>query len=212
MRSQLFEAKSDTFLVVVEVEDNNVEFLIEVNNFFGMRNASPREVGDVDKTVYAAKVDEYTVGGNILDGSLEHLTFFKVADNLGLLGFDFVFDKSLVGDDNVLVFVIDFDNLEFHGLVNEDIVVADGLNINLRTGKEGFNVVKHGDDKAAFRAALDVSGNDFLAFVGLVDALPRFKDACLFVGKEELSVRVFLALNVDFNLIAHLKVGVVTEF
>ena len=58
---ELFQAESDALAFVVEVEDNNVELLVELDNFFGVAYAAPRKVGDVDKAVNAAEVDEYTV-------------------------------------------------------------------------------------------------------------------------------------------------------
>ena len=61
MGLELFETESVAFLFGMEVEDNNVEFLVELYHFCGVVYAAPREVGDVDKTVYATKVDEYTI-------------------------------------------------------------------------------------------------------------------------------------------------------
>ena len=51
----------------LKVKDNNVKFLIQFNNFFRIANASPRKVCNVDQTVYAAKVDEYTVRCDIFN-------------------------------------------------------------------------------------------------------------------------------------------------
>ena len=74
MRSELLETESDTLLVVVEVEDNNLNLRIQLNDFFRMSNASPRQVGDVDETVNTAQVDKYTVAGDILNSTFEYLT------------------------------------------------------------------------------------------------------------------------------------------
>ena len=131
MRSELLETESDTLLVVVEVEDNNLNLRIQLNDFFRMSNASPRQVGDVDETVNTAQVDKYTVAGDILNSTFEYLTFFELRDNLLLLFFEFCLDESLVRNNYVLEFVVNLHNLEFHSLANEYVVVADWLNINL---------------------------------------------------------------------------------
>ena len=131
MGLELLETESDTLLFVVEVEDNDVELLVELNHFFGMAYAAPREVSDVDETVYATEVDEHTVAGDVLDRAFEHLTLFELGDDFALLLFEFGLDESLVADNDVLEFLIDLHDLELHCLANEDVVVADRLNIDL---------------------------------------------------------------------------------
>ena len=110
MGLELLETESDALLFVVEVEDNNVEFLIEFNNFAGLGNAAPREVGDVDKTVNTTEVDEYTVRSDVLDSTFENLTLFELGDDFALLLFEFGFDEGLVRNNNVLEFFVDLDN------------------------------------------------------------------------------------------------------
>ena len=133
MRSQLFQAKSDTFLFIVEVKDNNVDLLIKLNDFFRMRNTAPRKVCDVDQTVYATQVDEYTVRSDVLNSSFQYLSFFQFRDNVFLLCFKLCFDKSLVRYNNVFEFLVDLHDLEFHCLSYEYIIIADRFNVDLRT-------------------------------------------------------------------------------
>ena len=211
MGHELLETQGDALLLVVEVENNDVELLVKLHNFLGVVYAAPGEVGDVDKTIYAAQIDEHTVGGDVLDGSLENLTFFEFGDNLALLLLEFGLDESLVGNDNVLEFGVDFDNLEFHGLANEDIIVTDGLDVDLRTGQEGLDA-EDVDDHAAFGAALDVTLDDFVVFEGLVDAFPGAGSARLAVRQDKLALLVFLIFDEHFHNVAHLDVGIVAEF
>ena len=117
-----------------------------------------------------------------------------------------------MADDDVLVFVIDFDDLELHGLVDVDIVVADGFDIDLAAGKEGLDVLEDGDDETAFGAALDITSDDLLVVIGLVDTLPALEDTGFLVAQHELTVAVLLALDIDLNLVAGLQVGVVAQF
>ena len=134
MGSELLNTEGNALLLFVEVEDNDVELLVVLYHFAGIADATPREIGDVDETVYAAEVDEYTIVGDILNRTFEHLTLFELADDFLLLSFEFSFDECLVADHNVLVFLVDFYNLEFHGLTHEHVIVADGLHVDLRTG------------------------------------------------------------------------------
>ena len=165
----------------------------------------------MDQAVYAAKVHEHAVRGDVLDSTFQYLAFFQLGHDFGLLLFDFVFDKSLVRNHHVLVFVVDLDNLEFHRLVDEHIVVADGLHIDLRTWQECFQP-EHIDDQAAFGTALDITGDDFLVVVSFVDTFPGFEDTGFLMREDQLAGSVFLAFHIDFHLVARLEVGVVAEF
>ena len=61
VRSQLFQTKSNTFLFVIEIKDNYVQLLIQFNYFFRIAYTPPRQVSDMNQTIYTTKVDEYSV-------------------------------------------------------------------------------------------------------------------------------------------------------
>ena len=88
MWSKLLETESDSLLLLIEIENNNLNLLIELNNLFRIVYAAPREVCDMDKTVNATEVNEYTIVSDVLDCSLENLAFLKLADDLTLLLLD----------------------------------------------------------------------------------------------------------------------------
>ncbi len=125
----------------------------------------------MDEAVYAAKVDEYAIGGDVLDSAFEYLTLFEFGDDLLLLLFEFGFDECLMRYNDVAELLVDLHNLEFHSLANEDVVVADGLHVDLRAGEECL-YAKHIDNHAALCAALDESLDDFVVFESLIDAFP----------------------------------------
>ena len=133
MRSQLFQTKSDTFLLVIEVKNNNVQLLIQLNDFVRVVYAAPRKVGNVDQSVYTAQVNEYSVRGDIFNSTFKHLSFFQFRNDIFLLLFQLSLDKSFVRYNNVLEFLVDFNHFEFHGLANIDIIITNRLNIDLRT-------------------------------------------------------------------------------
>ena len=73
MRSQLF-AQSDTFLFIVEVKDNNVD-LLTAERFLPDEKHGLKKGSDVDQTVYATQVDEYTARSDVLHSSFQYLSF-----------------------------------------------------------------------------------------------------------------------------------------
>ena len=136
----------------------------------------------MDKTIYTAKVDEYTVRSDVLNNTFKDLTLFKLTDDFSLLSFKFSFDKNLVRYDNILEFVVNLNNLEFHCLINVSIVIADRTYINLATWKEGFDT-EYINDHTALSAALNVSLNDFVLFKSFSDKIPRASSTSLTVAK-----------------------------
>ena len=135
----------------------------------------------MNQTVYAAKVDKYTVRCDVLNNTFEHLTLFELRDDFFLLLFDFGFDKCLVRYNNVLEFLVDLNNLELHCLSDEYIVVTDGLNVDLAARQECFDA-KYVYYHTTLSAALDVACDYFVVFKRFVHAIPA-------LGCTSLAVR-----------------------
>ena len=131
VRSELLETKGDTCLVLIEVEDYYIDLLIKLYHFAGVRYAFPREVSNMDKTIYTTKIYKHTERKDVLNGTFEHLTLFELADNVALLLLELGFYQDLVRYNDILLLLIDLYDLELHCLVNESIVVTDGANIDL---------------------------------------------------------------------------------
>ncbi len=180
MRSKLFETECNTFLFFIEVKNNNVDLLIELNDFFRVCNASPAQVCDVNQTIYATKVDEYAVVSDVLNHTFENLTFLETRNNFFLLCFHLCLDKSLVRYNHIAEVLINFNNLEFHRLTNEYVVVTNRLNVDLAARQECFHT-KNVHNHTAFRTAFDVTVNDFALLASVNNAVPCLSCACLFV-------------------------------
>ena len=210
MRGELLQTQRDALLLIVEVEDHDTDLLVELDDLLGMVHAAPREVRDVNQTVHAAQIDEHAVGGDVLDGSLEDLPLLELRHDDLLLRLEFGLDQRLVRHDHVAELLVDLHHLELHGLVHIYVVVADRLHVDLRTGQEGFDA-EDVHDHAALRAALDVTLDDLVLLQRLVHAVPRLELAGLLVRQRQLAVLVLGRLDVHFDPVAHLQVGVVTE-
>ena len=131
MLGELLEAQGDSLLGLVEVEYHDIDLLVEADNLLRMVDAAPAEVGDVDETVNTAQIDEYAVGSDVLDGTLKHLAFLELADDLALLSLELGLDEGLVGYYNIAELLVDLDDLEVHGGIDELVVVAYRLDVDL---------------------------------------------------------------------------------
>ena len=67
----LLEAEGDALLLLVDVEDEHVEFLADFDHLARVAEAAPGHVGDVEETVHAVEVDERTEVGEVLDHALD---------------------------------------------------------------------------------------------------------------------------------------------
>ena len=210
MGSELLQSEGDALLLLVEVEDDDVELLVELHNLLRIADAAPAEVCDVDETIDTTEVDEHTVGGDVLDSALEHLTLLQLGDDFFLLCLQLGLDEGLVADDDIAIFLIDLHDLELHRLANEDIVVADGLDINLAAGQECLDA-KDVNNHATLGAALDVTLDDFLILQSGIDALPTLGGTCLLVGENELTLLVLLILDIHLYNVTDLQLGIVAE-
>ena len=211
MRSKLLQTKGDALLLVVEVENDDVDLLVQLDNLVWVADTAPGEVGDVYESVYAAKVDKHTVGGDVFDRAFVNLALLHLADDFLLLCLKFGLDECLVRDNNVAELLVDFHNLELHGLAHEYVVVADGMHVDLAAGEECLDA-EYVDNHTTLRAALDETSDNLLVVEGGVDALPTLAQASLLVGKNQLTFLVFLIFYVNLYDIANLQVGVVAEF
>ena len=211
MRSELLQTQSDALLLLVEVEDNNIDLLVELDNLLRIVDAAPAQVGDMDESVHTAQVDEYAVRGDVLHGTLQDLALLQLRDNLLLLSLELLLDESLVRNDHIAELLVDLHHLELHRLTNELVVVAYGMNVNLRAGQESLDA-EHVDDHTTLCAALDEALDHLLLVESLIHAIPSLRQACLLVRKQQLTLAVLSALHVDLHHVALFQVGVVAEF
>ena len=210
MWSELLQTESDTLLLLIEVEDNNVDLLVESYNLVWIAYAAPREVCDVDQTVNTAEVNEYTVSSDVLNGTLEDLTLLELADDLLTLLLELLLDERLVRYNDVAELLVDLYNLELHCLAYEYVVVAYRVNVDLASWQESLDT-EDVNDHTALSAALDVTLDDLLVLESSVNTLPRLAEASLLVREYQLTLCVLLVLYVNLNLVAYLEVWVVTE-
>ena len=134
MWRELLHAEGNSLLVIIEIEDYNIQFLIEFNQFFWVIHAAPRHVCDVHESVNSAKVNEHTIRRDVLNSTLQYLTFLESTNDDSLLLLQFSLNERFVRDDHVLEFLIDFDNLEVHLFSDVNVEISDGLHIDLGSG------------------------------------------------------------------------------
>src|SRR5512142_963838 len=58
VRSKLFQTQSYSLLIIIKIENNNIEFLVELNDLLRMINPAPGKIGDMNQAVNPTKIDK----------------------------------------------------------------------------------------------------------------------------------------------------------
>src|SRR5215212_9416897 len=104
-----------------------------------MRDAAPRHIGNVEQAVDAAKIDERTVVGDVLDDAAEDLAFGERVERVLLLLGVLLFEKHLAGEHDIAALLVDLDDAHPEFLAAQRVEVPDRTDVNLRAGEERAN-------------------------------------------------------------------------
>ena len=204
---ELLEAERHALFLFVVLENLDLDLVADVDQVLGMREASPGHVGDVEQAVEAAEIDESAVLGEVLDHTGEDCALFEVLESLGTLFILLAFEQFLARDHDVAALLVQLDDGDFDGLTLHAVEVADGAQIDLRTGQERVGAVNV-DGEAALDA-VDHDGLDGLLFVmSLLDFFPGMNALRLLMRQVDVAFfgLALVAHHVDF--VARLEFGV----
>src|SRR5258706_6053853 len=176
-----------------------------------MVDASPRNIGDVQQSVYASQVDEHTEVGHVLDHAFEHMALFEVGEDGRFLLFEVFLDQYLVRYHDVVVGVVDLHDFHLNRLVDINIKVAYRFHVDLRTGQEGLDP-KHVDNQSAFRSALYKSFNHLVFIHCGLNIFPSFHQVCFPAGKDQLAHGIFPFFDEQVYFVTDFQVRHVFEF
>ena len=166
----LLEAEGDALLLLVDVEDDDLDFLADLEQFARVAEAAPGHVGDVEQAVHAVEVDERAEVGEVLDHALDRVADLdRVEEALALLR-ALLLDELAAGEDDVLAVVVDLDDLEVVGVADELLEILRRDDVDLRAGQERFDADVDGE--AAFDDGLDLALDEAVALEDLDDLLP----------------------------------------
>ena len=169
-----------------------------------MIDAAPGDVGDMQQAVDAAEIDEGAVIGDVLDHALDHLPLFEVGDDLmALLGAGF-FENGAAGDDDIAAAAIHLEDLERLRHLHQRRDVADRTDVDLAARQEGHGAVEI-DGEAALDLIEDDAFDLLLLFEGLFELDPALFAARLVARDDRFAERVFDALEIDLDFVAHLR-------
>ena len=131
-----------------------------------------------------------------------------IEEFLALLG-AFLLDELAAGEDDVLAVVVDLDDLEVVGVAHELLEIFRGNDVDLGSGKEGFDADI--DGKTAFDDGFDLALDEAIAMEDLDDLVPVLFVGGFLLRELDHALVVLEALEEDFDFVADLKVLHVVE-
>ena len=84
--AELLEAERDALLFLVEFQDDDVELLLGLDDVRGVLDAAPAQVGEMEKAIDAAEIDEGAVLGYVFHVAVDDLALGERIHQLGALG------------------------------------------------------------------------------------------------------------------------------
>src|SRR5947209_3018211 len=203
---QLLHAERDAVSLVVDLDDLDLHLLADIEHFGRMVDAAPGDVGDVQQAVDAAEIDEGAIFGDILHHAVDDLALFQVLHQLlALFGAGF-FQHGAARYDDVAAAAIHFQDLKRLRLIHQRGNVANRPNIDLAARQKRHRAVEIDGE-----AALDLIENHamhlFVAVESLLQLAPALLAPRLVAREHRLAERVFHPLEIDFDGIANLDVG-----
>ena len=203
IRLELLHAEGNSLGLGVVSDDLNLNGLADGQGFARMIDAPPRDIGDVQKAVDTAEIDESTVLGDVLHHALEDLAFLEVGEQLGAgLGARFL-ENGAPGNDDIAAPAVHLEDLERLGRAHQRADIAHRTNVDLASGQErdGAGEV---DGEAALNASEDGSGHSSVIGEGAFELGPGFLAAGTLAAENGLAVPIFHAFEVDLDAIAGL--------
>ncbi len=199
----VLERKRDLFLLFVDVEDVDLEFLIDLDHVARVLHAVPGHVRNVQQAVDAAQIDEGAELGDVLDDALANLARFDCREQFTLQPRAIFLQQFPSGDDDIPPHLVD---LEDHALNFFVDVIADvrwPANIDLAGGQEDV------DADVDQQPALDLPRDEALDAVAFLvlgqNPFPFFLPLGLAIGESDDAVLVFHRLKQDLNRVADLR-------
>ena len=194
---QLLEAQRDAFLLSVELQYDDVQFVTDLELLGRMVDATPRNVGDVQQAVDSAEVDECTVLGEILHDSAQDLALFELGEGLLFLGRVFDLEHGFAGQDDVAPALVDLDHAHPVLVTDQALQVTHRANVYERAGQEGRQA------DVDFQATLDPidhpAHDRFAGVVGALDRIPDLQALGLFFRQHDVAVIVLGLFQQDID-------------
>jgi len=139
VRVELLYAKRNAFFFVVEIQNNNFNFLPKLHNFFGVVNALVAHICYVQQTIYATEVYKCAKLGYVFHNAFANLILFQSIQNIAPLLVALIFKHNAAANYNIPAVFVDFYDFQIKFLTNYYVDIWNLTKVYLRTWQECRN-------------------------------------------------------------------------
>jgi len=194
--------------LAVEVQNDDLDLIPDLEDLGGVTDAAPAHVRHMQEAVDAAQVDEGSVVGDVLHGPGEDHALGEHLQRVLLLLLALLLQHGTARENHVAPPTVELDDPGPHGLPDHRSQVLHRPQVHLGARQERLHA--HVDAEPALDH-LDHAPLDRRALlVGLGDGVPHLDLVGLVLGQDDEALGVFLGLEVDLDLLAHLRQTAVT--
>ena len=201
---QLLDAERDAVRFMVDLDDLNLELLTDGHHFRRMVDAAPCHVGDVQQTINTTEIDECAVFGDVLDGTVNGLTFLEIGNEFGTGLCARLFEHATTRNNDVAATTIHFQDQERLYNAHQRADITDRTDVDLAARQEGGCAIKI-DRIAALDDVEDNAVDLLLLLERLLKLDPAFLAARFVARDNGFTKRVFDPVEIDFDFIANAR-------
>ena len=196
----LFEAEGDAEAFLIDLENDDFDFLVGLQKFGRVTEATPGHIGDVEKAIETVEIDEGAEFGEIFDAAFDFGSLVEVGEEFGTFLIAFLFDEFAAGEDDVLAVFVEFYDAAFEGFAEELAEIFRRVDIDLGGGQESFDAdIEH---ETTFDDIANDALDGFAGFAEFNNFVPVLFMGCFLAGEDDLTIFVFEAFEEDFDLLA----------
>jgi len=203
---QLLHAKAYALGVLVDADDLYLNGVTNVDDFAWVVDTLVADVGDVQQAIDAAKVNERTIIGDVLNHTVYDLAFGEVLDEAGALFCACLFQYGATRNNDVATLAVHFQDDERLSDVHQWRNVADWTDVNLAAGQECHCAAKI-NGETTLHAAEDNAIHAVARVEFAFKHIPSSFATGAIAAEHGFAVHVFYAVNEDFDFVANLQVG-----
>lgn len=200
---QLFQVQGYMGMFVVEFQYFNSDFVVYVDDFVWMFNVFSGYVSDVQQVVNVVQINECIVVSEVFNDIFNFYVFLQVFQQLIVFCVVFGFDNGMMRNNNVVVFLIQFDYFKFKFFVFQVQSVMYWMNVYQRIWQECMNIVQF-NSEVVFNFVVDNIGNSFSIFVSFFQCDSGFVMFSFFMGQQSFIEVVFYCVQSNVNFVIYL--------
>src|SRR5208283_2862090 len=204
---ELLKAQRYTLLLAIELENLHLDLVAHLHQVARMRQAPPGHVGDVQQAVNAAEVNERAVVGQVLHRAGNNAVFLQMLQGLVALLRLLFFQQLLTRCHDVAALLVQLDDADFNVVALHPVQVADGAQIDLRTGEKGA-CAEDINRQPPLDAINNAGGYRSLVVEGLLNLVPCAQPLRLLVREVDVAFFGVAGLAHDGDLVTALHADV----